>query len=133
MPDYDVNWLAVVAATVAAQLLGFLWYGPVFGKMWLEGVGKSKEQVGSPGAGYVVAILASFVANLTIALVLNLVDSPGLPEGLAWGIIIGIGFVATSSLTTAAFDERKPVITWLFIGFQVLSYAVAGAILGAWR
>ena len=34
-----VNWLAVVAAAIAAFALGALWYGPLFGRAKLEEVG----------------------------------------------------------------------------------------------
>ena len=34
-----VNWLAVVAAALAAFALGALWYGPLFGRAKLEEVG----------------------------------------------------------------------------------------------
>lgn len=35
----DVNWLAIVAAAVAAFVVGFLWYGPLFGKRWADAMG----------------------------------------------------------------------------------------------
>jgi hypothetical protein len=32
----SVNFLAILAAAVANLLLGFLWYGPLFGKPWMK-------------------------------------------------------------------------------------------------
>jgi hypothetical protein len=32
-----VNWTAVIAGTVVCYGLGFLWFGPVFGKVWAQG------------------------------------------------------------------------------------------------
>ena len=32
-----VNWTAVVAGTVVSYGLGFLWFGPIFGKIWSAG------------------------------------------------------------------------------------------------
>ena len=34
-----VTWLAVIAGAVVSFLAGWLWYGPLFGKGWAEGVG----------------------------------------------------------------------------------------------
>ena len=34
-----VNWIAIVVCVVAAMALGFVWYGPLFGKLWLELMG----------------------------------------------------------------------------------------------
>lgn len=30
-----INWLAIVLCMVAAVVLGFVWYGPLFGKKWM--------------------------------------------------------------------------------------------------
>ena len=35
----DVNYLAVLACGVVAMILGFLWYGPLFGKKWSQLMG----------------------------------------------------------------------------------------------
>ncbi|NNE70490.1 MAG: DUF1761 domain-containing protein [Rhodothermales bacterium] len=34
-----VSWIAVIGGFVASFLLGWVWYGPLFGKQWAEGVG----------------------------------------------------------------------------------------------
>ncbi|HLD39833.1 MAG TPA: DUF1761 family protein, partial [Candidatus Nanoarchaeia archaeon] len=33
------NYLAVLVAAIAAYVVGFLWYGPVFGKKWMALMG----------------------------------------------------------------------------------------------
>ena len=38
-----LNWLAILVATVAAFVLGGLWYGPLFGKAWMAALGKTEE------------------------------------------------------------------------------------------
>ena len=37
----NVNWLAVIVGAVVAYALGWLWYGPLFGKTWSGGLGIS--------------------------------------------------------------------------------------------
>ena len=133
MPSYDINWLAVVVATVATQALGALWYGPLFGKAWLRAVGKTREDMAGAGVGYAVAALSSLVAAIALALILNLIPDPGLAEGIIWGLIVGVGFVATSGLTTSVFEEGRQAQTVIFVAFQIVAFAIMGAILGAWR
>ncbi|MDR2733339.1 MAG: DUF1761 domain-containing protein [Spirochaetota bacterium] len=36
---FDVNWLAVIIAVLASALVGYLWYGPLFGKRWIAAMG----------------------------------------------------------------------------------------------
>ena len=40
-----LNWWAILVATVAAFVLGYVWYGPVFGKAWLVALGKTEDEI----------------------------------------------------------------------------------------
>jgi hypothetical protein len=51
----QVNWVAVVLGAVFSMLLGFLWYGPLFGKLWLRSIGKKQEELSSNAGMYVFA------------------------------------------------------------------------------
>ena len=52
MPDLGaINWLSVLIAVVAAQVLGFLWYGPLFSKQWMAALGWTPEQMKEEGPG----------------------------------------------------------------------------------
>ncbi|MBI3341870.1 DUF1761 domain-containing protein, partial [Candidatus Curtissbacteria bacterium] len=37
--EFQINYMAVVAAAVVNMVLGFLWYGPLFGKPWMKMMG----------------------------------------------------------------------------------------------
>ena len=39
MPNIELNWLAIGACVIAAMPVGFLWFGPVFGKAWAKEMG----------------------------------------------------------------------------------------------
>ena len=46
MQTTGVNYLAVLVAGIVYFALGAVWYArPVFGKAWMEGVGKTEEQI----------------------------------------------------------------------------------------
>ena len=37
MPQIDINFLAVLVATIVSMVLGALWYSPIlFGKLWAK-------------------------------------------------------------------------------------------------
>jgi hypothetical protein len=133
VPSLDINWLAVLVAVVAHQFLGFLWYGPVFGRIWLAGMGKTREEMTGAAGGYVVAILASFVTAIALALLLTVPENVDLETGCVYGLITSIGFVVASIATTAVFENRKITVPVLFATYQVLGITIMGAILGAWR
>ena len=39
MEQMNINIMAIVVATVANFVLGFLWYTPLFGKAWAKEMG----------------------------------------------------------------------------------------------
>jgi hypothetical protein len=135
MPSLDINWLAVLVAVVAHQFIGFLWYGPVFGKIWLAGMGKTREEMTGAAGGYVVAIVASLVTAIALALFLTLPppEEVNTTTGIVYGLIASIGFVVASVATTAVFENRSMTVPVLFATYQVIGITIMGAILGAWR
>src|SRR6266498_2968533 len=38
-PDIHPNYWAILVAVAATMVLGFLWYGPIFGKAWMKEMG----------------------------------------------------------------------------------------------
>lgn len=43
MEGFDINWLAILAAA-SSLVIGFLWYGPLFGKAWMKESGMTEEK-----------------------------------------------------------------------------------------
>ena len=131
----DVNWLAVVVAVVVHQVLGFLWYGPLFGKMWLAATGKTQEEMAGSGTNsvYAISTLASLVIVTATALVLAAVDAADLAGGAGWGLLLGVGLIAMSVVVAAVFQETNSTVAGLYAGYQVVSLIIIGAILGAWQ
>ncbi len=40
-----INYWAVIVVAIINTVLGFLWFGPIFGKMWISLMGFTPEQV----------------------------------------------------------------------------------------
>ena len=69
MYEPQINYLAVLTATLAHYILGALWYSPVlFSKQWITAVGLSEskmESMGKGGQGEKLA-LAGIYCNIRI-------------------------------------------------------------------
>jgi Protein of unknown function (DUF1761) len=78
-----VSWLGVLSGFVASFLLGWLWYGPLFGKKWAEGCGvelgdgkdmpamaMATQAIGTFGLSWVIGITATTDSLLTAILIL---------------------------------------------------------------
>jgi hypothetical protein len=66
-PTFELSWLAIGLCVVAFVVIGFLWYGPLFGKAWaremkMEDVEPTSAEMGKAMALHVLgAFLVVFV------------------------------------------------------------------------
>jgi hypothetical protein len=143
-----VNWLAVLVAAIVIFALGGLWYSPVlFMKKWIALQNRTEEQMRAEAAAanmpllYISAFVTSFVIALVMAHLLGHLSAavdpnvmrPSAAHGAAFGFAYWLGFAAPTSYATAIFSG-KPKQLWLIdSAYNLVSFMLAGAILGAWR
>src|SRR5882757_7609174 len=126
-----MNWLAVIAAALSSFVLGGLWYGPLFGKVWMKAAGVSAEQVAKGnkvmifGGTFVMALLSAMAFSYMLG---NQEDAV---SGALYGALGGFCIVAASLGSTYLF-EHKPMALWLINGgYRTLQFILIGLILGA--
>jgi hypothetical protein len=136
----QTNWLAVIAAAVAAMGIGFLWYGFLFNQEWmgLHGMTMQNDKIFKDGKELTdnTPMIVNTVVMIVYALFLNwLINKTGdttLVRGATLGFAIGVimllgilvgNMFATSSMANVKIDGSYSVVMW----------TVMGAILGAWR
>jgi hypothetical protein len=140
----EVNWLAILVAGVASMVLGFLWYGPLFGKMWATMMGWDKMnpadvEAKKKGAsiGYVVSFIGSLVMAYVLSHVIAFSESFGNPAGLSTGLMTGLwmwlGFVAPVTLGSVLWDGKPLKLWFLNNGYNLLHLLILGAILASWK
>ena len=131
----DINYLAVVVAVVVNMIGGAAWYG-ILAKPWMAEVGLTKEKIDAdrPGMirGYILAVIASVVIALTLAVLVQTTGAEDI-DGLTVGAIAGIGLVATTLGTVAAFEKRSLRLYAMNAGYPVVMFALIGALLGYWQ
>lgn len=66
----DLNWLAVLVATIAFFALGGVWYSnALFGKQWTEAVAwEMSEEDKPPITLYLMPLLTCFVSSVAVAM-----------------------------------------------------------------
>jgi len=68
-PEFSINFLAVLVCVVVAMPVGFLWFGPLFGKAWAKHMGF--EDMEPPGGGAMAKSMGLYaLGSLLIAFVL---------------------------------------------------------------
>lgn len=129
----EIPWLGVLVAVVASQVIGFLWYGPLFGAPWRAAMGITPEAAADrSGLGTAVGtgVVASIVAAIALALLMSFSDSPDTTTGWQMGLLAAL-VVAAYIVIAMAYEKTNRTVAWIGIGNQLVTLVVMGAILGA--
>jgi hypothetical protein len=132
-----VNLLAILMSGVASLVLGFIWYGPLFGKAWAGYTGWTEEKIKALPASrmaltYGLTFLAAMVSAYVLSVLAEALGASYITDGLLLGLLAGIGFAGMAFATSHLF-EHKPLGLWLIVaGYEVLYLAVAGVIVTVW-
>ena len=130
----DVNWLAVAVATIAAFMLGGLWYSKVlFGAAWMQEVGLTEDAVNNANMAKTFGgtVVLQILAATALAVFLG-PDSTWL-SGLQTGLWVGLFWVTTAYGVTYLFEQRSVRIFLINTGYYIVLYAIMGTIIGAWH
>ncbi len=134
MDTSTLNLWAVLVATLSTFLVGWLWYGPLFGKAWLSAAGLSEEKVQQANMGKIFGLAFIFELIMAYCLGMFLNDpSIGLSEGTLYGFLTGFGWIFFAQAVTSLFEQRP----WKYIlingGYWIVTFTIMGAILGVWK
>ena len=134
-----VNWLAVVAAGVAAFIEGGLWYSALFGKLWIKMQGLSDEKVAemkakmSPAKFLAGMLLAYLVLAAVVAILVGAVKPSGAAGGAILGAVLWAGPAGAIGFTGHLASGKRAGAFLIDVAFQLVALLTQGAILGAWR
>lgn len=132
---WEINLLAVALCAAASMAIGFVWYGPLFGKAWQREWGLSYEAMKDAN---MVMIFGGFVAlNLFAAYILgHVLATYGHPEVATSAMIgfgVGLGFVATAIGGNYLFARKSLKLFMIDGGYWTVLYTGMGVIFGALR
>ena len=136
MKELKINHLAVWVSVVLLFVLGFVWYGPLFGEKWMAMVGLDPATVEAspPGAGvWITNLIATAVPLYVLAWLFTKMNVGTALQGAAIGLLIGFSFIFLSDMTGDMFAQNPYGLSWITGGFSMLSLAIGGLVLGAWK
>ncbi|MCE2461592.1 MAG: DUF1761 domain-containing protein [Pseudomonadales bacterium] len=127
-----LNWWAILVATVAAFMLGYVWYGPAFGKAWLAALGKTEDEIEPSPTPFIVSAVAALATCLVVAALMSGLGMTGIGDGAILGLLTGVGFIAASMASDTAFCGWGWKLWAIQAGYRVTYSILMGAIIGAW-
>lgn len=130
-----LNWLAIIVSTLVFFGLGAIWYNPaVFGTMWMQetGITKEKAQTASMPKAMGLTVLFAFIMAINLALFMN---SPeiGASQGAMYGFFTGLGWVSMSIFISGQYELRTTRYMLINAGYHTLGLTLMGVILGEWK
>ena len=132
----DLNWLAVIVASVVGYALGAVWY-MALAKPWMAATGLTREIVASRRQAtmraYVISVIGSFVGTLALAVLVQLTGTSDAGSGLALGLLVGVAFIAVNNAVHDSFEFRPLKLYLINTCYPVLQLALAGLVLGLWQ
>lgn len=128
----NINWLSVLIAAISTFLIGGIWYGPIFGKAWMEAFGYTEEDLKKRNAlkTFGLSLLLAFIASLILEMFIG--PEADILFGMLAGFFAGIGWVATFLGILYLFEMQTLKVYLINAGYCVLSLTLMGLILGSW-
>ncbi|MCY4170265.1 MAG: DUF1761 domain-containing protein [Bacteroidetes bacterium] len=130
------NWIAFVVAILLPMIVGSLWYGPIFGKIWMKMMDLTEEKirenfnpVKSYGGSFVGSIFTAYVFSLLI----TEMDMDTLFGGLTIGFVAWLGFALTTGWQSVAWENKGNGVFLLNQAYNLIVYLLMGSIIGVWR
>jgi len=129
----EMNFNVLFLAALVPMIIGFVWYGPLFGNAWMKEMGFTKESLA--GTNMVKTLIISYVFSFFIASFLmfavihqsgvysTLAGEPGFNEKVGEGFAFFQDFINTygDRFRTFGHGALHGVITSIFFVLPILS------------
>lgn len=132
----SINLWAILASAVASMIIGSIWYGPLFGKIFMNEMGmnhwtseQQEKMKKTMAVTYLVQFLASIVMFYVLGWFMVSLNQLSLLGGIQIALWIWIGFIVPLKLGDALWGG-KMILFWLSIGNMGVTILTAGAIIG---
>lgn len=141
MEKIEVNYWAIGAGAVFSMVLGAIWYGPIFGKKWMEIIGVDptdseaiKKMQKSAGIMYVVQFSLTLFQVLVLA---HLIADTQTVGGLERALWIWAAFIMPTMAGAVMWTNQISKLKWArFLiqgGYQLVLFIVFGLLLQFWK
>lgn len=135
---WAINLWSVLVSTVVSIIIGSIWYGPLFGKKFMEASGMNKWTPEQQAAmkkkmmlSYAGQMVASFVMFFTVAGILTGFGKATAFDGMVGAFFIWLGIVVPVKVGDVMWGGNKTMF-WLVVGNMLVTLLAVGAIVGAW-
>lgn len=124
----------VLLSAILSMPLGFVWFGPLFGKQWMKLTGVRPEQHARQQSAmpFVVSFLTALMIAVTMTLLLQVFSIANLAESMMLGFLVWATFNFLPGLTHHLFDGRPMTLLLINSGYELANTMIAAILLSWW-
>lgn len=137
--EFSINYLAVLVSGISNMVIGFLWFGPVFGKVWIKLMGWGPEVIeeakkkGGMGKSYVLALVGAVVTAYVLAHFLQIALVFDVAGALMLVFWLWLGFIATVLLSSVLWEGRSWKLYFFNLAYYLVAFSAMAVILTLWK
>lgn len=141
--EININMLAIVVAVIVNFVLGFIWYTPLFGKVWGKEMGYDPEEKPDKSAmfkGMAFMIIGNFLFawvfahNIAAWSFVPGMESMGkVGNILNSAIFTWLGFYFPGELGATVWEKKSWKLFFINTGYHLASLLVVATILVLWK
>ncbi len=129
----SLHFAPILVATLAAMFLGFLWYGPFFGEVWMKLVKLNKADIKGPMWPYMVKGLVNTFIMITItSFFITAAGASTWLEGALAGGVLALGIVGPILFGQVNWELKPPKLFLINLSYYFVTLVVAGGIYAGW-
>jgi len=132
----DINWLAVIASLLVFAVLGYVYFTFLVAKPYKVALGNQNRDMPAGGALLTAGpLLPNLIVVITSAVLLRALNVVTIGDAIAFGLIVGIGYLTAHTLTIALNPNfpRPFLYTILNAPYFLICILLTSIILTAWR
>ena len=133
--EMSVNYVSVLVATIVSFIVGFLWYGPLFGKAWMKLNKISKKDIAKAqkdgiGSKMVLCLIGTFITAYVLSVVISNLGLVLMSEVIMLSLILGIGLISMTTILGSVLWDNKSWGLFLFnsiywiINIEIISIVI---------
>ena len=133
--EVQINYLGVLVAGLSSMVVGTLWYGPLFGKMWMKMVklDKKRSREEMPlvmGSTVVLSLLMAYILAHVAFISSHFFDYTFMHACLTTALWLWLGMIVPAIVIGGLFEQRRKKLIFLNISNQLVTVLVMALILG---
>ena len=132
----NVNFWAVLVAAIASMVVGFIWYGPLFGKSWMKlmniDMNKTKDKKKGMGKMYFITFIASLITGYVLAHIISYTQSTTVSDAALAAFWNWLGFMLPLLIGSILWEGKPAKLFFINAVYWLVNLLVMASILVAW-